>query len=322
VAEPGLTYRYDGARFHIDGHRGEASFGDLLKWQMNGMRARWPRWVENKHYLPPEPRVDGTEMRLTWIGHSTVLVQTAGLNILTDPFLSQRASPTQWAGPKRVRAPALAAEDMPPIDLVLVSHNHYDHLDLPALTNIARHHDPRVVTPRGNAVLIRKASRRFQIDELDWGESVASGGAKVTVTPAFHWSKRTAFDTNRALWGAFVIETGGGTIYFAGDTGLGDGCTFREVRRQFGPPRLSLLPIGAYEPRWFMQPQHMNPDEAVTAHRHLGSSTSVAIHHGTIQMTDEAIDAPARELAAALSQHPVDPDSFLVPDVGKTISIP
>ena len=215
MAQRGLSYRFDGARYHIDGHGGEASFGDLLKWQFNGQRARWPRWVENRHYPPPPERVTGSDMCLTWIGHSAVLVQAAGLNILTDPFLSPRASPTPWAGPKRVRPPGLAAEDMPPLDLVLVSHNHYDHLDLPALTEISRHHKPRVVTPKGNARLIAKANRSLRIDELDWHEGVGAGAARITVTPAFHWSKRTAFDTNQALWGAFVVETDAGEIVVA-----------------------------------------------------------------------------------------------------------
>ena len=316
-----LSYRHDGARYHIDGHRGEAGFTDLLKWQLNGQRARWPKWVENRRHAPPPERVGGAAMSITWIGHSTVLVQAGGLNILTDPFLSFRASPSQIAGPRRVRAPGLTAAEMPPIDLVLVSHNHYDHLDLPALSDIARHHQPRIVTPAGNARLIARASRALQVHELDWYEGVNIGQARVTVTPAFHWSKRTAFDTNQALWGAFVLETGAGTIYFAGDTGFGDGVTFEAVRRRFGPPRLSLLPIGAYEPRWFMRPQHMNPEEAADAHLLLESQTSLAIHHGTIQLTDEAIDAPAKALSRALAGRSIDPGRFLVPDIGESIPV-
>ena len=238
----------------------------------------------------------GSGLKATWIGHSTVLVQTAGLNILTDPFLSERASPVAFAGPRRVRPPALTAEALPPIDIILLSHNHFDHMDLPALRAIAGHHAPHVVTPRGNAPWIRKASPSFRIDELHWGEALTSGAARIHLTPALHWSKRSLFGSNTALWGAFVVETPGGMIYFAGDTGYGTGSTFADVREKFGPPRLSLLPIGAYEPRWFMHPQHMNPEEAVKAHAQLESRTSLAIHHGTIQLTDEAIDAPVKEL--------------------------
>lgn len=312
---------HDGRRYILEGHRGEGSVRDLLKWQMEGSRARWPRHVPNRRFPPPPERVEGNALKATWIGHSTVLLQTAGLNILTDPFLSSRASPVPFAGPRRVRPAALTAETLPPIDLILLSHNHYDHMDLPALRRIARRHATHVVTPTGNARWVRSASSRFGIDELGWGDVVDHKGLRIHLTPALHWSKRGLFDANTALWGAFVVEAPGGPIYFAADTGFGSGSTFAAIREQFGPPRLSLLPIGAYEPRWFMHPQHMNPDEAVKAHRLLDSRASLAIHHGTIQLTDEAIDAPATALKLALDEHSVDPASFLVPDAGETLDI-
>jgi L-ascorbate metabolism protein UlaG (beta-lactamase superfamily) len=156
---------------------------------------------------------------------------------------------------------------------------------------------------------------------MHWGETLASGPARIHLTPALHWSKRSLFGANTALWGAFVIETPGGIVYFAGDTGYGTGSTFEDVRRRFGAPRLSLLPIGAYEPRWFMHPHHMNPEEAVKAHARLESRTSLAIHHSTIQLTDEAIDAPLAELRLALAEHSIDPARFLVPDAGQVVSI-
>jgi L-ascorbate metabolism protein UlaG (beta-lactamase superfamily) len=312
---------HDGKRFRIEGHRGEAGFRELLKWQMNGNRARWPERVDNRKYPHPPVRVHGNEMLATWIGHSTVLLQTAGLNILTDPFLSDRASPLSFAGPRRVRPPALTAKTLPPIDIILLSHNHYDHMDLAALRDISRHHAPHVVTPYGNARWIKGAGKNFRVDELHWGQSVESGVFRVHLTPALHWSKRGLFDANTALWGAFLMETPGGPVYFAGDTGYGEGATFRHIRENFGPPRLSLLPIGAYEPRWFMQPQHMNPDEAVKAHMHLESTTSLAIHHGTIQLTDESIDAPVRALGEALAERSIDPARFLVPDPGEVVTI-
>ncbi|WP_161957136.1 MBL fold metallo-hydrolase [Aestuariivirga litoralis] len=310
-----------GGRYILEGHRGEGSFRDLLKWQMEGQRARWPRRVENRSFPPPPQRVEGDALKATWIGHSTVLLQTAGLNILTDPFLSARASPVPFAGPRRVRAAALGPETLPPIDLILLSHNHYDHMDLPALRRIARRHQAHVVTPHGNGRWVRRASSAFTIDELGWGDAVEHKGLKLHLTPALHWSKRGFFDANAALWGAFVIEAPGGPIYFAADTGFGTGSTFADVKECFGAPRLSLLPIGAYEPRWFMHPQHMNPDEAVKAHKLLGTRASLAIHHGTIQLTDEAIDAPVEALKQALTEHSVDPASFLVPDAGETREI-
>ena len=312
---------HDGRRYTLAGHRGEGSLRDLWKWQMEGNRARWPRRVENRPFPPPPQRVAGDALKATWVGHSTVLLQTAGLNILTDPFLSTRASPVPFAGPKRVRPAALTAETLPPIDLILLSHNHYDHMDLPALRSIARRHAAHVVTPHGNARWVRRAAPSFAIDELGWGDVVEHRGLRIHLTPALHWSKRGFFDANAALWGAFVIEAAGGPIYFAADTGFGTGSTFADIHAQFGPPRLSLLPIGAYEPRWFMHPQHMNPEEAVKAHRLLASRASLAIHHGTVQLTDEAIDAPVAALRDALAQHSVDPARFLVPDAGETLDI-
>lgn len=316
-----MRAHHDGRRYRLEGHRGEAGFIDLLRWRFNGQRARWPQRVENLSFPPPPARVAGKDLKATWIGHSTVLVQTAGLNILTDPFLSDRASPVAFAGPLRVRPPALTALTLPPIDVILLSHNHYDHMDLRGLRAIAAHHMPHVVTPSGNARWIKRASPRFRIDELQWGGSAASGSVRLHLTPAQHWSKRSLFDTNTALWGGFVIETDGGNIYFAGDTGYGTGAIFAGVNQAFGAPRLSLLPIGAYEPRWFMHPQHMNPEEAVKAHLALGSRASLAIHHGTIQLTDEAIDTPVKDLRAALTEHSVDPMSFLVPDAGEVVDI-
>lgn len=313
---------HDGKRFGIPGHRGEAGFAALMKWQMGGGRTRWPKWINDASHPPPPERIDGSGLRATWIGHSTVLVQTEGLNILTDPFLSARASPLRWAGPRRVRAPGLQPHSIPSIDVILLSHNHYDHLDLPGLKALSRHHTPHVVTPLGNAKYIRKAMPSFEITELGWGDGVAKSSVVITVVPALHWSKRGLFDANRALWGGFVIETPGGAIYFAGDTGFGEGRIFEDVRREFGSPRLSLLPIGAYEPRWFMKAQHMNPDEAVTAHLLLDSRTSLAIHHATVQLTDEAIDAPAKALEAARTTHGIAPEAFLVPGIGQSIAIP
>lgn len=312
---------FDGKRFFIPDHRGEASLGDLMKWQFGGRRAKWPTRVANRPHGPPPQRVDGNNLCATWIGHSTVLVQVAGVNILTDPFLSERASPVAFAGPRRVRAAALRPHEIPPLDFILLSHNHYDHMDLPALRQLARHHKARIVTPLGNGRYMRAAAGGMPIDELNWMESLAAGEMRITVMPALHWSKRRFSDANRALWGAFAIETPAGLVYFAGDTGFGDGATFKAVREKFGRPRLSLLPIGAYAPRWFMRAQHMNPEEAVEAHALLESDTSLAIHHSTIQLTDEPIDEPRELLAAALAERKIAPDRFLAPEAGQTLDI-
>jgi L-ascorbate metabolism protein UlaG (beta-lactamase superfamily) len=312
-----MKHRIENSRFVVDGHRAMASFGDLIKWQFGGGRATWPRRIENKTHPAPPKRVQGSDLVITWIGHSTVLVQTAGLNILTDPFFSKRASPVQFAGPARVRDAGMAIEDLPPIDLVLLSHNHYDHLDGPALQRIGQHHAPRLITTLNNGRYVKGISAT----ELDWRQGIAHGDLHITLMPALHWSKRSLGDTNKALWGAFVIETKAGVIYFAGDTGYGDGSTFKEVKLRFGAPRLSLLPIGAYEPRWFMKAQHMNPEEAVQAHLDLGSRKSLAIHHGTVQLTNEAIDAPVAALKEAMTTRNLPEHDFIVSDIGQSLRV-
>ena len=312
-----MKYDIKDGRFIVDGHSGEASFADLMKWQMGGGRAKWPRRIENKIHAPPPQRVHGSDLSVTWIGHSTVLIQTAGLNILTDPFFSERASPFQFVGPKRIRDAGIAIKDLPPIDLVLLSHNHYDHLDAAALAKLNKHHGPRLITTLNNSAYIKN----YPCTELDWRQSVEHESVQITLMPTLHWSKRSISDTNKALWGAFVIETEGGVIYFAADTGYGDGSTFREIKQRFGGPRLSLLPIGAYEPRWFMKSQHMNPEEAVQAHLDLGSAKSLAIHHGTVQLTNEAVDAPVIALGEAMAHHKIKTADFIVADVGQTITV-
>jgi len=290
---------------------------EVVKWQMAGTRQKWPHHLPNQVYPAPPVRVSDGKIAATWIGHSTVLIQTAGLNILTDPFFSKRASPTQLAGPKRVRDPGIALANLPPIDLILLSHNHYDHLDKPALKWLARHHKAKLITPLNNG----HHAKGHDVQELDWHQAHQHTHLKVTALPALHWSKRSFGDTNKSLWGAFAIEGPMGLIYFGADTGYGTGQTFRDLRANFGPPRLSLLPIGAYEPRWFMAPQHMNPLEAVEAHLELGSKTSLAIHHGTVQLTDEAIDAPVKALDMALQTKAIPKAHFCVPDIGETLWI-
>jgi L-ascorbate metabolism protein UlaG (beta-lactamase superfamily) len=303
---------FDGVRFRIPGHYALKTLRDVLRWRLKNP---WTRWPEFLPVTPDEPPalVEGASLRVSFIGQATMLIQTQGLNILTDPFFSQRASPVQWAGPKRTRAPGVALENLPKIDLVLLSHNHYDHMDLPALKAIHAAYQPLILTPLGNGAILHKAKRALHVCEMDLYEDHAFGGIKITLTPARHWSRRTTRDTNHALWGAFVLQTQAGLIYFAGDTGYGDGEHFREIRARFGPPRLALLPIGAYEPRWFMKDQHMDPAEAVQAHLDLGAARSLAMHHATIQLTGEAIDAPTRELEKARALHGLSEEDFPAP---------
>jgi L-ascorbate metabolism protein UlaG (beta-lactamase superfamily) len=313
---------FDGERFFTPGHRMANGFRELVKWQRSGGRKAWPARVDNKPQPAPPGTVDAGGLRVTYVGHATVLIQAAGLNILTDPFFSERASPLKWAGPRRVRPPGLSLDQLPGIDVVLVSHNHYDHMDLPSLRRLFDRHRPRLLTPLGNGAILARTRRPLHMAEGDWGDRMAlSDDVAVTFAPARHWSKRGLHDRNMALWCAFVIETPAGTVYFAGDTGYGDGDHFRAVRRDFGAVRVALLPIGAYEPRWFMHPQHMNPEEAVKAHMDLASELSIGIHHATVQLTDEAIDEPAAALARALGQQGIEQQRFLVLDPGEGIDV-
>lgn len=294
------------------------NFGDFLRWQRERNTAQWPQWVENTAKPAPPPALKEGEAAFTFINHITFLLQYHGLNVLTDPVYSERVSPVQWAGPRRVRAPGLAFDRLPPIDLVLLSHNHYDHLDLPTLQRLHETHKPLVVTGLGNAAFLREHGVPGAV-ELDWWQSVAPLGVHITFTPAQHWSGRGLRGRNRTLWGGFVLRAGERSLFFAGDTGYYN--HFTEIRERCGAPDVALLPIGAYEPRWFMRDSHMNPDDAVRAHRDLQARLSIATHFGCFQLTDEAIDAPVRDLSIALGEHGVAPEAFRVLEVGETLRL-
>jgi L-ascorbate metabolism protein UlaG (beta-lactamase superfamily) len=252
----------------------------------------------------------------------TLLIQTAGLNILLDPVWSVRASPFRFAGPKRVNDPGIAFTDLPPIDLVLVSHGHYDHLDLATLSQLAAAHNPRVITPHGNDIVMRRHDSKIAAEGQDWGDRTEVGkGVAVTLVPTQHWSARNLRDRNMMLWASFVIETRAGRIYFVADSGYGEGRNFRAARERYGPFRLAILPIGAYEPRWFMRDQHMNPAEAVKALDDCGAELALAHHHGTFQLTDEPIDAPRLALGDSLTAAGVPPARFRVLSPGEVWSL-
>jgi L-ascorbate metabolism protein UlaG (beta-lactamase superfamily) len=306
----------DGERFFNPGIALDRRFGDFLRWRFSRTPSPWPQWIADDEASPLEQLRSG-DVAVTYIGHATFLLRFPGLAILTDPIFSDRASPLSWIGPKRVRAPAIALDDLPTIDVVLVSHNHYDHMDVPSLRRIRDRWNPPIVTGIGNGAYLAAQGLRNVI-ELDWWERAAlRPGLGIVYVPAQHWSRRRAWDTNRMLWGGHVVEAAGARAYFAGDTGYP--AQFGEIARRLGVPDVALLPIGGYEPRWFMAPQHMNPDDAVRAHRDLGARLSVGMHFGAFPLTDEAIDAPAAALAAARKAHGVAEQSFRVPAFGETI---
>ncbi len=304
---------FDGTRFFNPGAPQPRGFLDVLRWKLTSRPEPSPRFVPDVTPARPPARVEGAQLRVTLINHSTVLLQRNGLNILTDPIWSERASPLVSIGPRRHREPGVPWQDLPAIDIVLISHNHYDHLDLATLRRLAHRGQSRFVVPLGVARLLQ-SQKIGPVDELDWGDSLPIPGAIIHAVPAIHFSARGLFDRNRTLWCGFVIEAAGGIVYFAADTAFGS--HFAQIRERFGSPRLALLPIGAYEPRWFMSPVHMGPDEAIRAHDILGAATSVAIHHGTFQLADEGIDTPKRQVAAAAR-----PDSFLVLDNGQSVTL-
>lgn len=311
---PAYPKHFDGKRFFNPNGARVRGFIDLLRWLRTRRPEPSPRFVNDVEPSRPPVRVEGRELRVTLVNHSTVLLQTAGLNILTDPIWSERASPFWWIGPRRRRAPGVRWEDLPRIDLVLVSHNHYDHLDLPTLRRLADGGVRKFVVPTGLARLLN-SERIAPVHELDWGESVEVACRKIHCVPAMHFSSRGLIDRDRTLWCGFAMEAEEGIIYYAGDTSFGD--HFAQIRERFGTPRLAFLPIGAYEPRWFMSAMHMGPDEAARAHSILGAGTSIAIHHGTFQLTDEAIDTPRRVLAECAPDN-----SFLVLNNGESVMLP
>lgn len=275
----------------------------------------WPRRIDDPAQLPPPAQPPNSGLRVTWIGHATALVQAPGLTLLTDPVWSVAAGPTGRLGPRRVRPAGIPLEALPPIDVVLLSHNHYDHLDVPTLRALAVRHQPRIYTPLGNAAFLARAGVPGARD-LDWWETANDpSGAAITATEVRHFSGRGLFDRDRTLWCGFHVRAPGGDVYFAGDTGFGP--HFAETRRRLGAPRLALLPIGAYLPRAIMQPVHLDPDEAVEAHLALGAASSVAIHWGSFRLTAEGVDDPPRRLAVALGRAGIDPGAFRVLEHGE-----
>ncbi len=271
--------------------------GDLLRWRAERQRAAWPRLARNPRLAPPPLKAEAGTTAISFINHSSFLIRFAAAVVLTDPIFSQRCSPVPGVGPRRVRPPGLALADLPRPNLVLLSHNHYDHMDLPSLRELQRRHNPQIVTMLGNAGIL--ARHGIKAVELDWWQQVVVSGLSITATPARHFSARTPFDRNRALWGGFMLQAADdeGRVLFAGDSGAGP--QWAAIRARLGAPAVALLPVGAYEPRWFMAPVHMNPAEAVDAHLALGACRSIGMHFGTFQLTDEAIDAPLVALEAA-----------------------
>lgn len=298
----------------------------VLGWAFGQGWNEWPEYIDKDPGPAPVKSLPGRSIRVTWVGHSTFLIQFNGLNILTDPIWSQRCSPFAFAGPMRHQPPGIRFEDLPPIDAVLISHNHYDHLDLWTLEQLADRFHPRVLTPLKNRKLI-ELSGLSQVEEFDWWQSVQiTADTRVTIVPARHFSSRTLWDRNEALWGAFVISGPFGSLFYAGDTGYGP--HFAEINRRFGPMELSILPIapfnfkvnGAPHPATWMR-IHMNPQDAVQAHRDLKSRRSLACHFQTFQLGGDGFEDAVRDLDRAVKEKKLSAKEFTPPPLGEAVDV-
>lgn len=311
---------FDGEKFFVPGAPPRRGFGDFLRWQLHSKPGFWRPYSDTRGGPPPPRTIEGGNLRVTLVNHSTTLIQTAGLNFLTDPVWSKRVGPLSWTGPARHRPPGLRLEDLPPIDVVLLSHNHYDHLDLPTLKLLAQVHKPRFIVPLGVGALL-ESHGLGRPAELDWwGRADLSQDVRVISAPAQHFSMRGLRDHNNTLWCSYIIEGPAGRIFFAGDTGYGP--HFAEIASRYAPFRLALLPIGAYRPTWFMSFAHVSPDESARVAREIRAETSVAIHFGAFALADDGELEPVTDLHRALREGPQPAPRFWVLEYGEGRDVP
>lgn len=310
---------FDGEHFYNLYHTkaDEKGFFDFWRWRLQRQREPWPSVVQNTATPHLANQVSEDEVYVTFINHATELIQLKNLTLLTDPIFSERASPLSWYGPKRVRPPGLTLTALPQIDVVIISHNHYDHMDLPSLQVLAQQHNPLFIVPLENKPLLENAGIS-KIIELDWWQTYTlNENQSITLVPAKHWSKRTFFDTNKALWGSYMVKSHDLKIFFAGDTAISP--HIKLIKERLGKVDLALLPIGAYEPRWFMKKSHINPEEAVQIHLALEARWSMGMHFGTFQLTDEGYWDPVRDLKNAMQQYGLKAEQFFIPEHGQTL---
>lgn len=294
-----VSDHFDGKRFFHPGlPNSDKSLLNVLRWRLLGKRNPWPKVVPAKVNVRPPGETE--TLHVTAIGHASLLVQLPGCNILLDPVWVERASPFRRVGPRRRNPPAVALADLPPIHIILLSHNHYDHMDLQTIETLWGTHHPQIFSPLGNDGVLHRVAPHIPVTTGDWWESLSfSEQIKITIVPSYHWSSRSLGDRRMALWGGFIIQTPAHTIYFAGDTAYRDGKIFGEIRARFAPISLAILPIGAYDPRWFMETQHCTPEEAVRIAQECGARQMLGVHWDTFPLTDEPFREPEQRLVAA-----------------------
>lgn len=317
-----VSDHFDGERFFNPDGRAPKGLEQVLRLYALETWVPWPASFPSPYTDKPPSAVGASRARLAFVGHATWLIQAAGLNILLDPHWSDMASPVSFAGPRRINPPGIGFDDLPKIDAVLITHNHYDHMDAPTMARLWNRDRPLVVTPLGNDAILAAEVPGLSAHAVDWGDRIQlSHDVSVTAVPTQHWSARGARDRMHALWASFVITTPAGKIYAVGDSGLGDGATFRHAAQQHPGIRLALLPIGAYEPRWFMKTQHMNPEDSVAAFVLCGAMQALGHHWGTFRLTTEAHDAPPAALADALASRDIAPERFVALRPGQVVEI-
>ena len=311
-----ISDHFNGKTFVNPGNVQAKGLKDVIKWSTN--RNRQP-WQEMMHVPPgpkPDPKVEDG-IKITFVNHSTFLIQAGGLNILTDPIWSERTSPVQFAGPKRMRPPGILFTDLPNIDYVIVSHNHYDHLDVSTMKKLIEHHGPKIITPLGVAKYVEKLGSVNAIDMDWWDERNLEHGLKIACVPAQHFSGRGTYDRDATLWCGYIIMYGESNIYFVGDSGYGN--FFKEIREAYGGMKVSLIPIGAYLPQWFMSPIHISPAEAVKVHQDVESEISIGMHFGTFPLADDGQHQPVEDLKKALNNAGIHDGSFRVIEEGESV---
>ncbi len=314
MSKHALSDHFNGRVFFNHQQQPKIALRHVAKWIATRRTGPWKKGRTNNPHDKPPPLVDDGTIRITFVNHATLLIQMDGVNLLTDPIWSKRCSPLSTVGPKRMRPPGVHFADLPKINAALVSHNHYDHLDIPTLRLLTLHHPIKIVTGLGNQALLHKRGMH-KTAELDWWEqTTVSSRVRVTAVPAQHFSGRTLLDRNKTLWAGYVVEGPSGTVYFAGDTGYS--AHFKQIRDQFGPITVALLPIGAFQPRWFMHSVHIDPAEAVQAALDLEAKHSIGMHFGTFRLGDDAETEPLEELARVLSAMP-NPIDFVTLDFGE-----